>query len=243
MEGKVIVGVRKVDVENASLVELFVKDNGKGIPRHVIEKLGMMGVSYGKTQTESGSGLGVYHAKKTAEFFEGSLQVESTEGKGTVVKIILPLAEAPRWFAGKINLTDKKYLVSLDDDISIHQIWSGRLQSLGFADGVHIKFQSGEAFSNYVNANINNLKQTLFLVDFELLNQPKTGLDLIEDLGIERYSILVTSRYEENSIQSRASSLRLSLLPKSLAGFVPFEMHAPKRHLTGCYWMMMNWSI
>ena len=65
-------------------------------------------------------------------------------------------------------------------------------------------------------------------MDYELLNQPKTGLDLIEDLGIEKYSILVTSRYEEASIQARVSYLRLSLLPKTLVGFVPFEMHDPK---------------
>lgn len=230
-EGKVTVGVRKVTIGEVPQVELFVKDNGKGIPKHVLEKLGKMGVSHGKDGTQSGSGLGVYHAKKTAESFGGSFRIESTEGQGTLIKIILPLAEAPSWFANKIDLTGKRYLVSLDDDISIHQIWSGRLQSLGFFDIEHIKFQSGDAFSQYVNANINKLKQTLFLVDFELLNQSKTGLDLIEDLGIEKYAILVTSRYEEISIQSRTSYLRLSLLPKALAGFVPFERQAPKELL------------
>jgi signal transduction histidine kinase len=236
-QGRVKVGVKKISSGQAEQVEIFIKDNGKGIPKHILEKLGQMGVSHGKEGTQSGSGLGVYHAKKTAESFGGSFQIESTEGQGTLIKIILPLADSPAWFAGKIDLTGKKYLVSLDDDISIHQIWSGRLQSLGFRDIEHIKFQSGEAFSNYVNANINKLRQTQFLVDFELLNQSKTGLDIIEDLGIEKYSILVTSRHEEASIQSRAARLRLSILPKSLAGFVPIEMEAPKEHYD---WVLLD---
>ncbi|MGZ3782537.1 MAG: sensor histidine kinase [Pseudobdellovibrionaceae bacterium] len=225
-EGKVIIGVKKV--ESDAKVEIFVKDNGKGIPKHILNKLGQVGISHGKEGTLAGNGLGIYHAKKTIESFGGTFEIESNEGTGTFIRIQLPLAEAPKWFANKVNLTDKKYLVSLDDDISIHQIWSGRLQSLGIDDIEHIKFQSGEAFEQYVNSNIVRLKYTLFLVDFELLNQNKTGLDIIEDLGIEKYSILVTSRYEEADIQARAARLRLPLLPKSLAGFVPIHIEAPK---------------
>ncbi len=75
---------------------------------------------------------------------------------------------------------------------------------------------------------MNKLKESIFLVDFELLNQSLTGLDIIDELGIEKYSILVTSRYEESAIQDRASRLRLPILPKALAGFVPFELQQPK---------------
>lgn len=59
------------------------------------------------------------------------------------------------------------------------------------------------------------------LVDFELLNQQKTGLELIEDLAIAKHAVLVTSRYEEKSIQERAEKIGLKILPKSLGGFVP----------------------
>ncbi|MGZ3772578.1 MAG: sensor histidine kinase [Pseudobdellovibrionaceae bacterium] len=228
-QGKVTVGVRKVDINKSPMIEIFVKDNGRGIPAHLISKLGQAGVSFGKSSSsQSGSGLGLYHAKKTIESFGGDLQIESTEGVGSVIHLLLPLAESPKWFANKIDLTGKKYLVSVDDDISIHQIWAGRLQSLGFNNLEHIKFQSSEAFEQYVNSNINKLRQTFFLVDYELLNQPKTGLDVIEDLGIEKYSILVTSRYEEPAIQERSVRLNLTLLPKALAGFVPMVMAPPK---------------
>ncbi|MGZ3774076.1 MAG: sensor histidine kinase [Bdellovibrio sp.] len=222
-QGKVVVGIKKVGSANTGKVEVSVKDNGKGIPPHILEKLGELGVTDGKDGIQSGSGLGVYHAKKTIESFRGHFQIVSTEGHGTEVRMAFPLAQAPQWFANKIDLTGKKYLVSLDDDSSIHQIWSELLQNLGSSEIEHIKFQSGEAFERYVNSNIKRLGQTLFLIDFELLNQNKTGLDIIEDLCIEKYSILVTSQDDDNDIQSRASRLKLPLLPKSLSGLVPIE--------------------
>jgi signal transduction histidine kinase len=227
-QGRITVGVRKITAAHNQKVEIFVKDNGRGIPQHILEKLGQMGVTHGKEGTQSGSGLGVYHAKKTVESFGGTFEIDSLEGKGTTIRIILPLAEPPTWFANKIELTAKKYLISLDDDISIHQIWSGRLSSLGFNNIEHLRFQSGETFKHYVNSNMNKLKESIFLVDYELLNQPLTGLNIIDELGIEKYSILVTSRYEESAIQERASRLRLPILPKALAGFVPFEIQQPK---------------
>jgi signal transduction histidine kinase len=233
-QGRITVGVKKIPTGSANSsnspqkVEISVKDNGRGIPKHILEKLGQMGVTHGKEGSQSGSGLGVYHAKKTAESMGGTFEIDSLEGKGTTIKIILPLAESPNWFANKIDLTAKKYLISLDDDISIHQIWAGRLSSLGLNDIEHLRFQSGEAFKHYVVSNMTKLKETLFLVDYELLNQSLTGLDIIDELGIEKYSILVTSRYEESSIQERASRLRLPILPKALAGFVPFERQQPK---------------
>ncbi|MGZ3771080.1 MAG: sensor histidine kinase [Bdellovibrio sp.] len=227
--GKIVIGVKKI--ESASdKVEIFVKDNGKGIPKRVLEKLGLCGFSEGKTGTLSGSGLGIYHAKKITESFGGTVEIESIVGKGTIVRIVLPMVDPPDWFASKINLTGKKYLVSLDDDSSIHQIWNDRLRSTHIKNLEHIKFQSGDAFEKYVNANIKRLGETIFLVDYELLNQPKTGLDIVEKLGIERYSILVTSRYEEADIQVRASQLKLLLLPKSLSGFVPLTLNQVTRY-------------
>ncbi|MGZ3747365.1 MAG: sensor histidine kinase [Pseudobdellovibrionaceae bacterium] len=225
-QGTVTVGVKRSYIGEEPIVEIFVRDNGKGIPEHLIGNLGMAGVSLGKRESDhSGTGLGIYHAKKTAESFGGSLVIESTVGIGSLFRIILPLAEAPEWFANQIELTNKRFLVSLDDDISVHQIWAGRLQSLGVSEIEHIKFQSSDTFEKYVNSNILHLKETLFLVDFELLNQSKTGLDVIEDLGIEKYSILVTSRYEECNIQERSFRLKLKILPKALAGFVPIALH------------------
>ncbi|MFN3453937.1 MAG: sensor histidine kinase [Pseudobdellovibrio sp.] len=220
-KNKIIIEVRKL---NSKQVAISIKDNGQGIPEEVLSKLGHEQLSHGKENLkDSGSGLGLYHAKKVIERLQGEFKIESTLNEGTTVSLILPLSETPSWFATEINLTGKKMLISLDDDISIHQIWGGRLQSLGLTDKIqHVRFQSYELFTDYINQNIDKLSQMQMLIDYELLNQLKTGLDVIEDLVLEKYAILVTSRYEEDKIQERAKKINLKILPKALSGFVPF---------------------
>ena len=61
-------------------------------------------------------------------------------------------------------------------------------------------------------------------MDYEIAGASETGLDLIEQLGIQSQSILVTSRYEEPSIRDRCQRLGVSLIPKSMSGFVPIEI-------------------
>ena len=51
-----------------------VKDNGSGIPKHVLEKVRQAGVTHGKDNTQSGSGLGIYHAIKTIQEFDGQIK-------------------------------------------------------------------------------------------------------------------------------------------------------------------------
>lgn len=220
--GHTLLELRKIGNTDGNSIELIIRDNGKGIPKYILEKLGAPGITYGKNNTESGSGLGVYHAKKTIESFGGKFSIESTEGQGTKIHILLPLAEPPAWFPQEINLSFKQYVISLDDDSSVHQVWAERLRSSGIDDIQHIKFHSGEALEKYIYSNINKIKECIFLLDYELSNQPKTGLQIIEDLVIEKHSILVTSRHEDPEVLERANKLGLKILPKNLAGFIPF---------------------
>jgi signal transduction histidine kinase len=87
--GTVTVSLKK----EGSYISLMVKDNGKGIPPHILEKLGDSELTYGKSGTQSGSGVGVYHAKQTIQKFGGSFEILSTQGEGTLVKIILCAVE------------------------------------------------------------------------------------------------------------------------------------------------------
>jgi signal transduction histidine kinase len=69
-------------------MSLTISDNGKGIPKSILPKLGFEGVTYGK---KYGNGLGLYHARKTIESWNGKLTIDSLLGKGTTIHIILPL--------------------------------------------------------------------------------------------------------------------------------------------------------
>jgi signal transduction histidine kinase len=85
-KGKISVAIRTYKES----VSLSVKDNGKGIPPEVLDKLGMAGFSYGKEGAEGGNGLGIFHAKKTIEALGGRFNISSQVGAGTIVEIGFP---------------------------------------------------------------------------------------------------------------------------------------------------------
>lgn len=75
----------KVDLDNAYIE---VEDNGKGIAtQHVNHIFGMF---YRASETNVGSGLGLYIVKETIVKLGGDIQVHSTFGEGTKFNIVIP---------------------------------------------------------------------------------------------------------------------------------------------------------
>ena len=240
-----------------------IKDNGSGIPKHILAKLGQAGVSHGKENSQSGSGLGVYHAMKTIQEFGGKIIFQSVTSDdldaveattftntanitksefnsdsiiktGTTITIELPKAETPTWFAESIQLKPGQEIVTVDDDISIHQIWKGRLESLK-ANEQNIKitsFTSAKEFREYFNKNLNSNSPCIFLIDYEFLNQNDNGLKIITDFGIQDKAILVTSRFDEPNIRSECEDQKIKILPKQLAGQIGISIMPSFDHST-----------
>jgi anti-sigma regulatory factor (Ser/Thr protein kinase) len=221
------VEVRVSCSEDRSEIKLAIQDNGKGIPSEVLERVGSRGYSFEKNQ---GSGLGLFHARSSVEAWGGSLDIKSKLGSGTTVTLSIPTCAAPDWFQERLEIADATPVVVLDDDQSIHQIWKGRFESALLPDqSVPLfHFSTPEQLANWVHDQPTPLlKQTTFLLDYEIIGENATGLDAIERLGLGRRSVLVTSRYEEPAIRQRCSKLRVKLLPKALAGFVPLTIKSP----------------
>ena len=215
-----------------SEVILTIKDNGKGIPKHILNILGQKGVTHGKEGTESGSGLGVYHAKKTIESFGGKFEIKSAEGQGTSVIMTLKRESAPTWFVQKLNIKRNQFIVATDDDASILEIWKQRFAKL-IKDGYSelLTFSSGASLKDWFNNNPVASANAIYLMDFELLGQQQTGLDLIEELKIANRSILVTSRYEEVPIKERCLKSGVKMIPKGMASLVPIDCEVEKQKL------------
>ena len=110
--GRVEVTLSKHD----DTVLISVSDNGKGIPPELLKKLGQRGETHGKA---GGSGLGLYHARTSVESWGGTFKIESEVGKGTAIKVFLPIAESPAWFVADLKFTPNSYIVCVDDDDSI----------------------------------------------------------------------------------------------------------------------------
>ena len=202
-----------------------VQDNGKGIPPEVLARLGQRGETHGKA---GGSGLGLHHARTSAESWGGRLELASEVGKGTTATLVVPLAIAPDWFVPEIRLTPGKAVVILDDDANIHQVWQGRLDVLkAAAQGVEIVHVSSPVeIRGWVKANEAKAEQALYLFDYELLGHRDTGLSLAEELGLGARVVLVTSRSEEPEVMAGCRRLKARLIPKGLAGSVPIIVEA-----------------
>ncbi|HAH31590.1 MAG TPA: hypothetical protein DCL44_04685 [Elusimicrobia bacterium] len=201
-------------------VLIEVKDSGKGIPPEILAKLGQRGETHGKA---GGSGLGLFHARTTAESWGGGLVITSELGKGTTVTVKLPAAEPPAWFVSKLELSAGKTVVVLDDDESIHQVWRGRFESARVKEhGIEVyHFSEPDKLRVWVKDNPEKIESAVYLFDYELLGHKETGLSLAEELGLGGKVILVTSRYEEKRIIEGCQRLQMRMIPKGLAGLVP----------------------
>ncbi|HEY4243106.1 MAG TPA: ATP-binding protein [Kofleriaceae bacterium] len=96
--GDVSVRVRAVGGGATPLVEMVVADTGPGIPRAHLGRLFVPGF----TTKETGSGVGLAIAERVVAAHHGRITVESEEGRGTTITIMLPtdksgIAQLPLW--------------------------------------------------------------------------------------------------------------------------------------------------
>jgi two-component system cell cycle sensor histidine kinase PleC len=78
-------------------VSIAIEDNGIGIAKEALRKLGrpFEQVESQLTKRHQGSGLGLAIAKSLVELHGGSMRIRSTLGKGTTVVVRLPLITRP----------------------------------------------------------------------------------------------------------------------------------------------------
>lgn len=217
--GRIVIAVRS----NKDSASIIVNDDGKGMPPEILSRVGERGLSYGKDDSQSGSGLGLFHATEFAKSSGGKISIQSAIGAGTMVTITLPRAPTPTWFADKIIIEPETTLVTVDDDPTIHKVWSERFSSPALADlGItRMEFLRPDLFSDWFKTKGVISKHVLFLVDYEFVGHSLNGLELIEKLAIGKNSILVTSRHDDSKVRATAARLGTQILPKSLTPCVP----------------------
>ncbi len=211
-KGKIVISLRS----NRRTNTISIRDNGVGISEDVLATLGEIGVSIGK---KNGSGLGIAHAKKVAEATGGNLQIFSVLGNGTEVLMEFPKSRAPAWFVDKLEIPESTKIVIVDDEKTVHQVWENRFSALNVNPSTLLSFTSPLEFREWRQRN--ELQKSIYLIDFEFLGSQINGLELIEELGLAKNAILVSSRAEDEKIQERATAINLRLLPKALSPLVP----------------------
>ena len=218
--GKVMIQL-KADVE-AVVVE--IKDNGKGMTSNMMEKMqNRESFTEGK---ENGHGLGLQQVWDTLEYNQGSMDVQSTLGEGTSIKLTFPRIAASKWIAQDIHLNPDNIVVILDDDESIHTAWNLQFTPVLASDPVmqlHHFTQGQEALNFLAALSQEEKSRVVFLSDYELLYQDKNGLEIVEASGIKR-AILVTSYYSNPKIRKEADRLGIKVLPKQMASIIPIHI-------------------
>lgn len=194
-------------------IQILIRDNGPGIPPDILSKLVKEGGSYGKT---NGSGIGLPHAREVVAQVGGKLLMTSKLGKGTDVKLEIPLISLPAWCPQKLDLTQMKKVIVLDDDPSVHLLWQERLAAINasyFTDPDKIDFAS-------------DTPDTFYILDYEICESSVTGLDLIVQHQLGNRSVLVTSYFNEPEIQEGVQSAGSWMLPKFMIHRIEISVNA-----------------
>ncbi len=92
--GRILVRARKA----AGAMVVTIEDNGCGIPREALKKLGrpFEQVQNQFSKSHAGSELGLAISRSLAELHGGALKIRSTDGVGTIVSIRIPEGKLPR---------------------------------------------------------------------------------------------------------------------------------------------------
>lgn len=161
-------------------VEIAVQDSGRGISEEVLNRIGEKGLSHRPSNQSTGTGRGVYSAKKTLEEVGGQIQFSSTAGLGTTVLLKIPVTA--------VECFEKLDLVLIENEEMHRMTWKLWAKRKGY--GVQT-FNSAEDFLLRA-AHIP--KSTIIFMDFSL-DGSKTAQNYFPEINRLGFSevVLVTS--------------------------------------------------
>jgi len=207
---EVIVDIKKATLENY-LTTITIKDSGIGIPKEK-QKLIFKEFTQADEMTErkyGGYGLGLTISKKLTELLDGTIRLESKEGKGSTFIVSLPLQISDKTVAVK----NKKYILKndrsfsmliIDDDASMLQLLSE------LCAGIGINVYSFQDFEQVGKKD--NLKYDAVLTDIQM---PVTdGFGVIKKLHSEDYA-----HYGQQPIIAMTGRRDLEIKTYAAAGF------------------------
>jgi len=202
------------------LIKIDLTDTGSGMLKELITKI-MTGSAV--SSKKEGHGIGLASSRQYIQSWGGDLSITSEINIGTTIHITLPLASPADWFADKLEFTRNSTVIILDDDQSIHDVWQSRIDS-EIPNGnlnLHHFYQPEDLLAT-------DIKADNYLCDYELIGHNLTGLDVIKQLNLAEKATLVTSRYEDPSIQERCQKIGVKILPKNYAAYVPLIIQEKK---------------
>lgn len=150
-----------------------IQDSGKGIPSHVIARIGERKFSYDKNTKDAGTGLGIFFVKSVIQSLNGTFLIESELKKGTVITISLPI------------LLSKYDCVLIDDDELVRMIWESAATKAGIKFLAVSSVEDFSKFKDGINKSI-----TKIYIDSELGKDKLKGEEFAKILHLEKFANL-----------------------------------------------------
>lgn len=209
-------------VSNLRNIRVSIEDNGCGIPAHIMQKVTERGFSFNK---KNGAGFGLSYANQYIDHINGKLLIRSKQGIGTKITITLNQTERPNWFCQELYVKSNYEIVVLDDDRSIHDAWNERFNHIK-----NVKLTHFYNIKEFLAHKEERLKSFLYLIDYELVEDVKNGLDFIEELSLNDKALLVTSSFEDIAIRTRCEKMGVKIIPKSYVPYININQAQYSQH-------------
>ena len=176
------------DIEEGDFVVLRVEDNGTGIAPDDIERI-FEPFYTKKVMGRSGTGLGMAVVWGTIQDHKGYINVESTEGKGTIFEIYFPvtrkeIAKETSSIPTKDYMGNGETVLVVDDIREQREIASSVLNKLGYSVTT---VSSGEEAIEYMKGN------SIDLIVLDMIMEP--GMN-----GYETYKEIIKTHPNQKAI-------------------------------------------
>jgi two-component system, cell cycle sensor histidine kinase and response regulator CckA len=181
----------------AGMIEISVRDDGRGIPEDILPRL----FEPLFTTKAKGTGIGLPLCRQIVEAHGGTIEVASTEGKGTVVTLRL------RGTTGTASARGSVLIV--DDDELVSEALQGMLEDAGYATE---RLHGAAGVAEKVRA----ARPNLVLLDVQLGDDD--GRDVFAELRRNRFDVPVVLMSGHVQIAPEDLDARSSFLAK------PFEI-------------------
>jgi signal transduction histidine kinase len=203
--------------DNGGEIEISVSDTGKGIASENLLRIFDKKFSSGK---QSGSGIGLSHAKEHIEGWGGSVLAESVYGVGTTITIRLPVKDRAAWYVPRLKFNSRSKIYVLDDQETGRELWRLKLDESKLLPQTSFA-ADGNGLGSLRQEVLANPEEFTLLFDYDL-GSGENGLSMLEKMPASATRCLVTGNFDNDEIRNACSRLGVLLVPKSQISEIPF---------------------
>lgn len=166
---------------------------------------------------KTGYGMAISTALKFAKQYNGLFDHQLKGDRGNRIRLQLPLTRPPENFTRQLILPPgaKVLVISKNDEL-----FSRIKQRLGCYPEVRVEaFRKLGALRRYLGNT--SYRYLTFIIDYELPDEERNGLELIHNLKLKKLAFLVTDQENDQSVNTDAEAMGISLIPQFLLDYIP----------------------